>query len=241
MSVQGEIDRIKGNIADAYAKIAEKGGSVPSQPSSANLAAAVESIPTGGEDLLAARFSNSITSYSSQQVTSVSQYGFSYQTNLISVSLPACTSFETGAFYGCTSLSNLYAPKLQSISYQTFRNCSSLMEFISGDDFDSRIDASAFEGCDNIAKIDLRHVTTLGFSPYSLACNSLTALIVRNDDFVPPFGSNVFGLATTAMNQGNGYIYVPASMVNAYKEAANWSKYADQIRAIEDYPEICGT
>lgn len=45
MSVQSEIDRIKGNIADAYAKIAEKGGSVPSQPSSANLAAAVESIP----------------------------------------------------------------------------------------------------------------------------------------------------------------------------------------------------
>lgn len=47
MSVESEILRIQRNIADTYAAVAEKGGEVPSQPTSANLAAAVESIPAG--------------------------------------------------------------------------------------------------------------------------------------------------------------------------------------------------
>lgn len=48
MSVESEILRIQHNIASAYAKVAEKGGEVPSQPTSAKLAAAVASIPAGG-------------------------------------------------------------------------------------------------------------------------------------------------------------------------------------------------
>lgn len=34
--------------------------------------------------------------------------------------------------------------------------------------------------------------------------------------------------------------YVPTSLVEEYKSATNWSIYAEQIRAIEDYPEITG-
>lgn len=45
MSVESEILRIQRNVANAYAAVAEKGGKVPLQPNSANLAAAVGSIP----------------------------------------------------------------------------------------------------------------------------------------------------------------------------------------------------
>jgi hypothetical protein len=38
----------------------------------------------------------------------------------------------------------------------------------------------------------------------------------------------------------NTLIYVPRELVDAYKVATNWSTHADNIRAIEDYPEICG-
>jgi hypothetical protein len=31
---------------------------------------------------------------------------------------------------------------------------------------------------------------------------------------------------------------VPKSLVDAYKTAENWSTFANQIRAIEDYPEV---
>lgn len=48
MSIENEILRIQHNVANAYAAVSEKGGEVPLQPTSANLAAAVKSIPTGG-------------------------------------------------------------------------------------------------------------------------------------------------------------------------------------------------
>lgn len=47
MSVESEILRIQNNIASAYTAVANKGGQVPSQPTSANLAGAVSSIQTG--------------------------------------------------------------------------------------------------------------------------------------------------------------------------------------------------
>ncbi len=48
MSIEAEILRIQRNIADTYAVVAEKGGSVPLDPSSANLAGAVRSLPSSG-------------------------------------------------------------------------------------------------------------------------------------------------------------------------------------------------
>lgn len=47
MSVENEILRIQHNIANTYAAVSRKGGEVPLQPTSANLPAAVESIPQG--------------------------------------------------------------------------------------------------------------------------------------------------------------------------------------------------
>ena len=44
----------------------------------------------------------------------------------------------------------------------------------------------------------------------------------------------------TVIASGTGYVYVPSALVNSYKSATNWSTYADQIRAIEDYPDITG-
>lgn len=34
--------------------------------------------------------------------------------------------------------------------------------------------------------------------------------------------------------------YVPASLIDQYTKATNWSIYANQFRAIEEHPEICG-
>lgn len=45
MSVESEILRIQHNIANSYAAVSSKGGEVPLNPTSANLAAAVSSIP----------------------------------------------------------------------------------------------------------------------------------------------------------------------------------------------------
>lgn len=48
MSIQGEIDRIKGNVAGAYSAVADMGGTLPEQQNSGGLEAAIRSIPSGG-------------------------------------------------------------------------------------------------------------------------------------------------------------------------------------------------
>lgn len=46
MSIQSEIERIKGHVADVYEAVAYKGGTLPNTQTSANMFQAVQSIPT---------------------------------------------------------------------------------------------------------------------------------------------------------------------------------------------------
>ena len=189
-------------------------------------------------DLMAMRLMNTMTEYSSNEVTVVSQYGFSYQSNLESVYLPNCEIIRAGAFYNCEKLSTIYFPVLKDIGQMNvFRGCKSLTEFITGKSFDSRLDVSAFENCSNLVKADFYHINGLGIAAFALSCQNLETLIIRNTDFVPPFNVNGFGGSTTKMNTGEGKIYVPESMVSSYKANSKWSKYADQIYSIEELTE----
>ena len=47
--------------------------------------------------------------------------------------------------------------------------------------------------------------------------------------------ANVNAFTSTPVASGTGYIYVPRALVDTYKAATNWSTYADQFRALEDY------
>ena len=47
MSVQSEIDRIITAVGNAYSKVSQKGGTVPASQTVANLATAIDSIPSG--------------------------------------------------------------------------------------------------------------------------------------------------------------------------------------------------
>ena len=94
---------------------------------------------------------------------------------------------------------------------------------------------SAFDYGYCITKIDLPSVTEL--NNYSLREGSLETLILRSNTLVKCIGSP---LVNTPIANGTGYIYVPRTLVDAYKKENDWSKYANQFRAIEDYPEICG-
>lgn len=57
MSVQSEINRIKGNVTAALAKIAEKGVTVPDGANSDNLEALIEAISAGGGSIYTGSFS----------------------------------------------------------------------------------------------------------------------------------------------------------------------------------------
>ena len=110
----------------------------------------------------------------------------------------------------------------------------SLTEF-SNDEITS-IGNSAFRDCTSLTSIDLPNVTSIGAYAFK-DCTSLTSIILRSNTTCA-LSSGVF--TNTPISSGTGYIYVPSTLVDSYKTATNWSTYASQIRAIEDYPDICG-
>lgn len=200
----------------------------------------IAAIETGGETALIERLSGTMTTYSSDDLVELAEYGFAYLHNLTSVSLPNVTIIPRGCFYMCDSLVSINFPRLKSIGSLSFRYCA-FTEFITGESFDSRIDGGVFQDCPNLQKVDFYHINSLGITGNALNSKNLGTVIIRQTDSVPPLRTNAFGDNPDAkMNTGEGYIYVPASMVDAYKAATNWSAFADQIRAIEDYPEIVG-
>jgi hypothetical protein len=50
-----------------------------------------------------------------------------------------------------------------------------------------------------------------------------------------PSLSSTNAFAGTPIESGTGYIYVPAALIDSYKTETNWSAFAAQYRALEDY------
>lgn len=97
---------------------------------------------------------------------------------------------------------------------------------------------NAMSGCSELTKADFSNLRTIRYSTF-YNNKKLIALILRRHDVATLDNTtNVF--KNTPIASGTGYIYVPSAIVSAYKSATNWSTYADQIRAIEDYPDITG-
>lgn len=71
-----------------------------------------------------------------------------------------------------------------------------------------------------------------------MSSNKLIALVITSETLVPLGSRDCFNI--TPIASGTGYIYVPSALLEDYKVATNWATYANQFRAIEDYPEILG-
>lgn len=89
----------------------------------------------------------------------------------------------------------------------------------------------------SIQKLDVSQSITFGVNALR-DCSVLGTLILRSNTMctIP----NKWVIAGTKIESGEGYIYTPKSLIESYKKETNWSNYASQFKAIEDYPEICG-
>lgn len=124
------------------------------------------------------------------------------------------SALHLGAFHSCKLLTIVNLPALKTTAGDTFAECTALKKA----DFNiiDKINSSEFKNC-----------------------SSLDTLIIRRADKI----CNIYDYNTfqnTPIKKGTGYIYVPRALVDSYKATSHWSTYANQIRAIEDYPDICG-
>lgn len=134
-----------------------------------------------------------------------------------------------------TSIPQLNTSKVNNMYYM-FSNCSKLTSVPQLDTSNVTNIYSLFHSCSALESIDITYYNFFTSSyHYSFAygCTALKSLIIRSfgKDYV--LNSNSFN--NSGIAKGTGYIYVPRNMVDTLKSATNWSTYASQIRALEDY------
>ena len=135
----------------------------------------------------------------------VGDRAFLYCTNLTTVNLPSCTTLHSYAFRSCWNLSYISLPNATRLSEYCLANCSAL-QTISLPKC-SYLNRYAFLSCYNLNTIymgiELSTVASMVSSKALLDCSALQS------------------------------IYVPASLVDTYKSATNWSYFSNQIFPIE--------
>ncbi len=188
----------------------------------------------GGQELADSIVDRSITEITSDVVT-VGMNALSNCTKLTKANFPKATRIESAALRTCTSLTDIQLPLAEKILNSALLGCSSLVEVVLPKA--TLLQSQVFYQCVKLNKIDMYDMNAIDVSVF-FGCSSLETVIIRTES-VCTLG-NINSFASTPIASGTGYIYVPKSLVEAYKQASNWTTYADQIRAIEDYPEITG-
>lgn len=197
----------------------------------------VEAVESSGADtsVVGGIIDGTAVTVFSDTATSIRSYCFYGLDSLESIDLPEATSMEQRAFYNCSGLAYVNLPKTTNVHDYAFRNCTSLEEINLPSV--TKMYTYAFQGCTALRKVDLSKVTTMSYYNFQ-NCSALEALIIRTNSVCTVESGNFNG---SGIANGTGYIYVPSSLVDSYKTATNWVTYADQIRAIEDYPDIAGS
>lgn len=203
---------------------------------------AVNVAGNGSEDYLAVSLTNTLTDYSNTEITNIIAYGLYGRTSLTNLYLPKVIRINTYGFYGVgiTEISDENFPALSYLGERALRNCAALKRFIKPNSHIS-LGGICFERCAALEIVDVKSCEYVEGNQKLLfgGCTALTAFIIRNTEAVNVWLAD--GMFTSSgIASGTGYIYVPSALVESYKSATGWANWAEQIRAIEDYPEITG-
>ena len=171
-------------------------------------------------------------------------------TSLTQVDLPMCSYIDRFIFYYCSSLSQISLPMCSRIGDTAFNNCTSLSQISLP--MCSRIDNDAFFACSSLSQISLPMCSHIG--RYAFAYCPLTQVSLPMCSFIDNYTfQNCYSLSIitigyssvcslinsmtfdhTQITSSTGSIFVPASLVDSYKSATNWSYFSTQIFPIPE-------
>ena len=186
-------------------------------------------IPDGVTSIASSAFIScySLTSITiPDSVTSIASSVFYNCYSLTSITIPdGVTSIASSVFYSCYSLPSITMPNgVTSIASNAFRYCYALKSITIPDSVTS-IGDYAFGYCYSLTSITIPDGVTSIASSEFYNCYSVAFYDFSNYTSVPQLAS------TNAFTKipADCQIRVPASLVDAWKTATNWSTYADHI------------
>ena len=154
----------------------------------------------------------SLTNVSFPVCTTIGNYAFSRCSNLTNINFPVCTTIGSDAFYSCSSLTSINFPVCTTIGNYAFERCSSLTSI-------------NFPVCTTIGNYAFANCYLLS----SLTLSTSTICTLRNSD---AFTSTPYA-GYSSYFSGTPYIYVPASLIDAYRSATNWVYFSSYFSTIE--------
>ena len=192
----------------------------------------------------------SLSQVSLPMCSSIAGDAFGYCYSLTQVNLPVCKYIDGYAFNGCGTLSQVSLPVCKYIGWFAFKDCYSLTQVSLP--MCSSIDNYAFSSCSSLTQISLPVCEYIGSFAFDFCsslsqvilpmcssinelafrfCSSLSIITIGYSGVCSLYNSDVF--YATQITLSTGSIYVPASLVDAYKSAENWSYFSTQIFPIE--------
>lgn len=195
---------------------------------------------------------NPLTSINLTGDVDIAPYAFYSCTSLSYAQIQNCIGIGNSAFEGCKlrGMSSLYLPKCTYIGTSVFR----IYPYFENVNLPvcSYIGPYAFyaacgSGTLNIPKCELLESSCFyeaGFKEVNLpvcsyigagvfaSCSSLSSVTIGYSSVCNLYYRNAF--ISTPISSGTGSIYVPASLVSAYKSASEWSYYSSRIFPIPE-------
>ena len=142
------------------------------------------------------------------------------------------TMLGNGAFNGCVSLKELVLPNVTSIG-------ASFSGVIKLDRLEiPKLELIGIKGFDYVSFPELiaplKQVGNYGI----MGNDKLERIIITQDEVVCVLGgANVFQQSTILTSTDKGFVYVPDSRLEEYKQATNWSAIAHKIKPISELEE----
>lgn len=160
-------------------------------------------------------------------VTGLLYNTFSNCSSLTTVNIESCSYIQREVFNQCYNLQSISLPVCNNIGSSAFRKCSAIQTL----DLPvcSYIGEQAFAYCSSLSVVHLSAVTTISAEAFRL--DPIEEIFIYTSQVC---SLNVTGFYQTPIASGTGLIFVPASLVDAYKSATNWSTYASQIFSIPE-------
>ena len=185
---------------------------------------------------------STLTSISAPKASFLGSYVFTACSSLTSIYLPSCLEIGACAFDRCTALSYISIPNVKKIGVAAFGSCTNLTSIILPKVTTlspGGVGANGtFESCINLHTVDFQSSIEIIGSYCFAKCYNLLSLYLRGssvcqlDYYGYAFSSTPIYNYTTSTGGVYGSVFVPESLVSAYKSATNWAYISSRITAI---------